>query len=311
MWNERNKIDKTVFVCCLLRGDDHTLSTTFLCASIRTKMEYKIPFVLCTLHTHCFINGCFSFAYETILCSFVYLSSRYCMVIFHSMMPQQLNRMTTGYNCSPFCMWSPTLMNIETINWLVFKKAIGQFNCKQKREWEVGFKFNIVVIPLAGWFKTACFSENAILNWFRCVIKRKKSFRLVSFRRCVCVRATHNPHHEMKDLHRMNKSWNKKPLWKIFRNHWAVRLPYTFAGGVETQNIYFYTNVCTVSEFESVSHFSSISHSLCFSLWLLFYEDVWVFAGRHRVLSKYLFIPCFVALQKYDYKNATKQMCMT
>lgn len=227
--------------------------------------------------------------------------------------PQQLNRMTTGYNCSPFCMWSPTLMNIETINRLVFKKAIGQFNCKQKREWEVGFKFNIVVIPLAGWFKTACFSENAILNWFRCLIKRKKSFRLVSFRRCVCVcvRATHNPHHEMKDLHRMNKSRNKKPLWKIFRNHWAVRLPYTFVGGVETQNLYFYTNVCTVSEFESVSHFSSISHSLCFSLWLLFYEDVWVFAGRHRVLSKYLFIPCFVALQKYDYKNATKQMCMT
>lgn len=170
--------------------------------------------------------------------------------------------------------WSPTLMNIETINRLVFRKAIGQFNCTQKREWEVGFKLNIVVIPLAGWFKTACFSENAILNWFRCVIKRKKSFRLVSFRRCVCVRATHNPHHEMKDLHRMNKSWNKKPLWKIFRNHWAVRLPYTFVGGVETQNLYFYNNVCTVSEFESVSHFSSISHSLCFSLWLLFYEDV-------------------------------------
>lgn len=129
---------------------------------------------------------------------------------------------------------------------------------------------------------------------------------------CVCVCAPRTTHITRWKIYiEWIRVGIKNHFGKFFRNHWAVRLPYTFVGGVETQNLYFYTNVCTVSEFESVSHFSSISHSLCFSLWLLFYEDVWVFAGRHRVLSKYLFIPCFVALQKYDYKNATKQMCMT
>lgn len=128
---------------------------------------------------------------------------------------------------------------------------------------------------------------------------KKKSLRLVSFRRC--VRATHTTHIKRWKIYiAWINSRNKKPLWKNFRNRWAVRLPYTFVV-VLKHKICIHTCVYSISL--SVSHFTSISHSLCFSLWLLFYGYVWVFALVVIEFYRNIYIPCFVALQKYDYKN--------